>query len=399
MARGDLTRLDMLVNVRFPGSRAHGIQVAAMATALADAGLAVEVLAPRRVPQADLDPWQHYGVRRNFLVQHLANLDLIDLMPPRLQRVPFLLQSLSFGMRALTRVVSERSSGVLVRDHYTTALLAASLREHDLARLAAEVHNLPAPGRRRRRAVRALSKLPAVITISDGLRDDLLAEGLPGERVLVARDGVDLARFGELPSREAARAELQLPVDQPLVVYAGQLYAWKGVDVLVEAMQHVPDAGLLIVGGSPDELPRVEAAAARCVPERSRLTGQVPPSHVPFYLAAADVIALPNSGTSEISARYTSPLKLFEGMASERALIASNLPSLGEVLTHDHNAWMVAPDDPAALAEGLRTLLGDASLRERLATRARRDVNDYTWTARGAHVARFLRERLTVGAH
>ena len=103
--------------------------------------------------------------------------------------------------------------------------------------------------------------------------------------------------------------------------------------------------------------------------------------------------------TSEISARYTSPLKLFEGMAAERALIASDLPSLGEVLEHDRNAWMVAPDDPAALAEGLRTLLADASRRDRLAAQARDDVNAYTWTARGAQVARFLRERLTVGVN
>lgn len=398
MDTAELTRLDLLVNVRFPGSRAHGIQVAAMAAALADAGLAVEVIAPRRVPQEDLDPWAHYGVRRNFLVQHLANLDLIDLVPPRLQRVPFLLQSASFGLRALSRMVNQREQGVLVRDHYTTALLCAALRTHDLARLAAEVHNLPAAGRRRRRVAKALARLPAVVTISGGLRDDLVAEGLDPERVLVARDGVDLARFSGLPTRAAARTELQLEVDRPLVVYAGQLYAWKGVDVLVEAMAQVPDAHLMVVGGGPDDLPRIHDAVERHVPDRARLVGQVPPSHVPFYLAAADVVALPNSGESEISARYTSPLKLFEGMAAERALIASDLPSLGEVLEHDRNAWMVAPDDPAALAEGLRTLLADAPRRERLAAEARRDVNAYTWTARGERVARFLRERLVVGA-
>jgi len=54
-----LTRLDLVVNIRFPGDRAHGIQVAAMAEALADTGLAVDVVVPRRIPWRDIDPWTH----------------------------------------------------------------------------------------------------------------------------------------------------------------------------------------------------------------------------------------------------------------------------------------------------------------------------------------------------
>ncbi len=396
MTSGVLTRLDLVVNIRFPGARAHGIQVASMAEALADTGLTVDVVVPRRFPALDVDPWKHYGVRRVFGVQRITSLDTIDLFPPRLQRLPFLLQATSFGWRALARAAYARAAGILVRDHYTLVTLAAGLREHDLQRLAAEVHDLPDTDGRRRRLARHLARLPAVVAITHALRDDLVALGVPAERILVAPDGVHLERFRDLPAAGAARRHLHLP-DAPTVAYAGQFYPWKGVDTLVEAVGRVPDLQLLLVGGDRADLARVRDLAGRVAPGRVHFTGQVPYAAVPFHLSAAEVIALPNSGREVISARYTSPLKLFEALACRRAIVASDLPSLREVLRPDGNALLVAPDDPEALAGGLRALFADVARAARLADAARADAGRYDWSERGRAVAGFLRERLTVG--
>jgi len=396
MTAHEITHLDIVVNIRFPGTRAHGIQVAAMAQALADTGLAVDVVVPRRLPWRDLDPWAHYGVRRVFGVQRVSSLDTIDLFPPRLQRLPFLLQSATFGWRALARAAVQRQTGILARDHYTLVTLAAGLRESDVQRLAAEVHDLPRSSGRQRQVARHLARLPAVVTISRALREDLVALGVPGDRILVAPDGVHLERFLDLPEAAAARRHLHLP-EAPTVVYAGQLYPWKGVDTLVEALARLPEAQLVVVGGDRDNLARLVALAKRAAPGRVHFTGQVPHAAVPFHLAAGDVVALPNSAREEISARYTSPLKLFEALASRRALLASDLPSLREVLRHDGNAWLVPPDDAEALAAGLRALLSDRARALRLATAARADAGRYDWSARGRAVADFLRARLATG--
>lgn len=395
---GDLTRLDLVVNIRFPGTRAHGIQVAAMAEALAGTGLNVDVVVPRRFPYRDADPHAHYGVARTFSVQRIASIDAIDLLPPRWQRLPFLLQSVTFGLRALARAAVDRGRGLLLRDHYTLEILVGGLRDADRQRLAAEVHDLPAPGGRRQRVARALAAVPAVITITDALKDDLVREGLDGERILVARDGVHLHRFADLPDRDTARRQLDLPRHDPLLVYAGQLYEWKGVDTLVAALAHLPGVRLVVVGGDEVNLPRVQALADSHAPGRVHFTGTVPHDQVPRHLAAADVIVLPNSGKQEISQRYTSPLKLFEAMAAERPIVASDLPSLAEVLRHGETAWMVPADDPAALAEGLDHVLGDEALGARLAGAARAEVDQYSWDARARTVATFLRDRLTVAA-
>ena len=397
MSGPTLSRLDLVINIRFPSARANGLQVAAMAESLSATGLNVAVVVPRRFRQDDTDPFAFYGVRPTFQVERIASFDTIDIVPARWQRVPFLVQSASFAWRVLARAGVARDTGFLVRDHYTLDILVSGLRERDLGRVACEVHNLPQRPSRRRWLMDSLRKLPAVITISDALRDDLLAEGLDPDRVMVARDGVFLKRFAGLPGARVARRELKLDPQRPLVVYAGQLFAWKGVDTLVAAMGAVPDAQLMVVGGGHRELPRLRALAAEHCAGRVTFAGQVPSTDVPFHLAAADVIALPNTGTLPISARYTSPLKLFEAMASQRPIVASDLPSLGEVLTHDRNAHLVTPDDPAALAAGIRALLDDPARAARLAGQARDDVEPYDWSARGRLVARFLRDRLRVG--
>ena len=109
-----------------------------------------------------------------------------------------------------------------------------------------------------------------------------------------------------------------------------------------------------------------------------------------MWLAAADVLALPNSGRESISARYTSPLKLYEYMASGRPIVASDLPSLREALTRGENAWLVAPDDPAALAAGIKSVLDDPEHAGAMAERARQDVQGHTWTARAERIVAFV---------
>ncbi len=110
-------------------------------------------------------------------------------------------------------------------------------------------------------------------------------------------------------------------------------------------------------------------------------TGHLPPSAVASQLARADIVALPNPA-SAISTHSTSPLKLFEYMAAGKAIVASRLPSLGEVLTDEVNALLVTPGDADALAGGIRRLVNDPALRAGLGSAARDAVAEYSWDRR-----------------
>jgi glycosyltransferase involved in cell wall biosynthesis len=121
-----------------------------------------------------------------------------------------------------------------------------------------------------------------------------------------------------------------------------------------------------------------------------RLQGFVPPTQVPTYLAAADVLVLPNTAKAAISRLYTSPLKLFEYMAAQRPIVASDLPSLRDILTPQHNAVLVTPDDPTALAAGIAQVLADPHLAERLTRQAAEDVKQYSWEQRATRIWQFI---------
>ena len=176
-------------------------------------------------------------------------------------------------------------------------------------------------------------------------------------------------------------------------MYVGQLYPWKDVDVLVRAMQDVPRGELTVVGGLPPEpdLERVKRLAAELgLEERVHFRGFVPPPELDAEKRQASVFVIPNLD-STTARLFTSPLKLFEAMACGRSIVASDLPSIGEVLEDGENALLVPPGDATALAGAITKLLSEPELAERLASRAFEDVKAYSWDRRAERIEKFLR--------
>jgi glycosyltransferase involved in cell wall biosynthesis len=230
------------------------------------------------------------------------------------------------------------------------------------------------------RAIAAQPTLRGVVTIAEPLRDAYLRLGVPADRILVWPDAVDLARYRDLESlRKPARRRLGLPGDARVVVYTGHLYEHKGVGTLLDAARLLPDIRFLIVGGWPDDVTRVREKHASLANVDFR--GFVPNAEIPAHLAAADVCALPNSAADD-SASWTSPLKLFEYMASRRPIVATGIPAVRSVLRDGENAVLVAPDDPPALAAAIRSILAAPHHAAQLAQRARQDVERFTWDRR-----------------
>jgi glycosyltransferase involved in cell wall biosynthesis len=120
-----------------------------------------------------------------------------------------------------------------------------------------------------------------------------------------------------------------------------------------------------------------------------RFRGFVPPPALDAERAEADLFVIPllDSTTARL---FTSPLKLFEAMASNRPVVASDLPSIREILSHEVNALLVPPGDPRALAAAIERLLRDSALSTRLAARAFEDVKAYSWDRRAEAISSFL---------
>jgi glycosyltransferase involved in cell wall biosynthesis len=229
-----------------------------------------------------------------------------------------------------------------------------------------------------------------VVAISGGVRDDLRALGVPAERMRVEHDAFEPERFAGSPARDAAREWLRLPRDRVVVAYTGGLMEWKGADLLVDAARELSELQFVIAGGMDADVARLRERA-RGLPN-VRVDGWQAPALVPVYLAAADIGVVPNRSSPAISARYTSPLKVFEAMAAGLPLVVSDLPSLREILAPEE-AVTFAPDSAPALARALRELALDEPRRERLGQRMRVRAPAHTWDARAARLLAWMGER------
>ena len=392
-------RICYVANARIPTEKAHGLQIVKMCEAFARQGIEVELIVPYRRQSAAMREveslWEYYDVTTRFPIKRLPSPDFISLdrlLPGRLSVMLYMLQSLLFGLMAT--VITRKGRGVYyTRDWYALFALILGKPWHG-KRIFFEAHEMHG-GSHRNMLGWLLRRIDGLIVITQALKTYYQQFGVAAERIAVAADGIDERRLVGQMSKEAARTQLGFPPEQHIACYAGHLFRWKGVYTFAEAMRHLSEEyGFYIVGGMTADRRALQQFIDEQQLPRITLVGHVPYHAVPVYLAAADVLILPNSATVSISRDCTSPLKLFEYMGAQRPIVASDLPSLREVLQHERNAYFVTPDNPQALADGIRRVMTDQALRLRLIETAYRDAQSRTWSKRAQRIAEFMQLEL-----
>lgn len=367
-----------IANVRLPTEKAHGIQIARMCEAFASAGESVELVLPRRYNVMPGDLWKYYGVQKNFTVKRFFCLDFLWL--PFAKRLWFAIQSITF-------VKTIRCFGLFTGrwTHHIVYTREAAIAAFPppCARVIFEIHTIP---KRKRIFMRALRRSDRLIVISSALKRDLVGLGLPEKKILVAPDAVDMAQFDIPLTSSEARKELNFPIEAEIIMYTGHLYAWKGVETLLAAAEMVPDRLFIFVGGTKEDQKRF-LESARSI-QNVLVLGHRSPGRIPYYLKAADALVIPNSATDAISL-YTSPLKLFEYMAARRPVIASDLPSLREILD-ESTATFFAPDNTASLAQAIEAVFRHSEESAQKADRAYEKAKHCTWRNRAERIVEFI---------
>jgi glycosyltransferase involved in cell wall biosynthesis len=363
-----------VANIRLPTEKAHGIQIMKMCEAFAKLGHEVTLVVPRRVSHIKDEVFFYYGMKKSFGVIYLPCIDLIRLSGFVPKFFAFL-QNWTFARTARKFIEKNKADLIYTRDELTVKVIKSTIN------IMLEIHNI---SRILRQSAKNLNgKLKKIIVITSALKRELVGLGFQGDKIHILPDGVDLKDFADvnLPAKESARKELNLPLDKKIIMYTGNFFAWKGVYTLADSsLKFGKDYLFVFVGGSPDE----EQKFKKYLDEKGligkiRLEGHVPYLKIPIYLAAADVSVLPNSAKSDISKYYTSPLKLFEYLASGTAIAASDLPSIREIVSEEQVEF-AAPDDPESLALALsRAFSRDFSQNRKFAER-------YSWAKRAEKI-------------
>jgi glycosyltransferase involved in cell wall biosynthesis len=240
-----------------------------------------------------------------------------------------------------------------------------------------------------------------VVVVSRPIRDELVAQGVAPESIVVNPNGVDPERYSPAVDGAPVRRRYGLE-DRRVVGFIGTFGRWHGAEVLAEAFGRLlarrpewRDSVRLMMIGDGATMPLVRETLARHgTAGFAVLTGAVPQDEGPGHLAACDVLASPHVRNPDGTPFFGSPTKLFEYMAMGRGIVASDIDQIGEVLRHGETAWLVEPGDANALAAGLERLLSDPDLARRLGQAARREAAArHTWRSHTRRIVESLQRR------
>ena len=392
-------------NARIPTEKAHGIQIIQMLSAFANFQFSisnfqtnpklkiqnpkvdVELIIPRRFNKIKEDPFEYYGIERNFKLKKIPCLDLI-IFDKYIGHLGLWIESVSFFISVIFYLVfSLIKEGRVPEIIYTRDKFLLPLTIF-WKNIFFEVHALP-----RNYFIYSLfiKRLKGIIVITSFLKEFLIEKGVSPQKIMIAPDGVELEKFDIECSKTEARKKINLPEDKKIILYTGHLYKWKGGALLLEAARKFETLNpkfetlFIFVGGTKEDVKSFKFQVLSFKIDNVLVVGHRPYSEIPYWLKAADVLVLPNSGKEDISKLWTSPLKMFEYMASKRPIVASDLPSLREILS-EKNSILVEPDNPQALARGIGEILLNPQLSNRISTQAFSDVQKYSWQKRAEKI-------------
>lgn len=357
-----------------PSSTANGLQVMKMCQAFRQEEYDIRLVAPiyaGREEDATEYIWKQCG---------LSTMFSMTTIPVRAGG-----RGIRYDIQAIMN--AKKGEAALV---YTRSLRCAVLAALFGLRVVVEVHDVPGGrwGPRYMRFILSSRRTAAMVVITEALRKELAVRfgdscGCP---IVVAPDGVDFDRFRDLPAPPDARRKLGLGGEGFVAGYAGSFYAGRGVELVLSLAKRFPEGRFLIIGGPPDLAKELEHGTRDLKLDNVLFPGIVPNAEIPSYLAACDVLLMPYQKSVSVSgggdtARWMSPMKMFEYLASGRLILSSDLPVLREVL-NEENAVLCPPGDVDAWEVALRKAASDSAWRSRLGQRAREDAKRYDWRER-----------------
>jgi len=205
----------------------------------------------------------------------------------------------------------------------------------------------------------AFKHVDAVTTICEGLRADIVARGIPLDKVTVIPNAVDIEKFsiGGTPD-EALKAQLGL-AGACVLGFIGSFYAYEGLGLLLTTLPRIldqaPDVRVLLVGGGPQEESLKRQARQLGIADKVVFTGRVPHSEVNRYYYLVDVLVYPRH--SMRLTELVTPLKPLEAMAQGRLLVASDVGGHRELIRDGKTGVLFRAESPQDLASKVLDLL------------------------------------------
>lgn len=237
----------------------------------------------------------------------------------------------------------------------------------------------------------------AIVVVSEVLKEELLSRGINADKILVNPNGVDPNTFTTTNNNDI-KAKYQLN-GKKVIGFIGTFGPWHGVLEMAKSIilfydkypQQLNQTKFLLIGDG------VLFNEVKSMIHNSKykdnviLTGIIPQEESPKYLSCCDIFLSPHVRNSDGSKFFGSPTKLFEYMALGKAIIASKIEQLSDILKHKKTAYLVKSGDINELADAMKNLLDNEPLRLELGLNAKKEVIEkYTWDKHVERIINFL---------
>ena len=387
-------RLGYIYTRPVPSRETDTQQVMSTVDALGGAGADVELVLPgsyRRLLASraayDAEVRDFYGVRRPF---RLVPLWTFEPGPIQLERPAH--------AAAAVLARGRRYDLVHTRSRATVPLCVALRIPVVFETYRRLGHDAPRVARMLARLAKSRYFL-GVVTHSRQSADSLASAGVPRTKLRVIHNGFDPSKLEPRQTVAEARRALGLAADARIAVYTGNVQAQKGLDTVLEMAARTPDVTYLIIGGKDKDLAALREDIGRRGLANVSCPGWRPAAELAPYFYAADVLLIPPTARPLVEhGRTVLPMKVFGYVAAGRPILAPDLEDLREVLEDGVSACLVRPDDTDAAVAGLRRVLDDPALAERIAAGALAVAADRTWDARAMQLLAQYRTWLGAGA-
>ena len=327
----------------------------------------------------------YYGLADSFSVSELRS------------PVPLIRKAQRFPLtrRALTRIGSCDYGLLCVRNYWHLKMcLARGMRT------LYETYSYRGKPGRTAAIIRLLNESPRFIGLifhSELAREHWLSLGADSGRTTTIHNGMDESAIAATAyeGRDEARQRFGIAPDEKVIIYTGNTGRSKGVESVLDLACQLPEFSFHLVGCQHRDRRRLTAKARSLRLSNVVLRDWIPPSQVRSIQQGADALIIPPTANPLRTAGKTVlPIKTFEYLAAGVPLLAPRLEDTAELLEHEHNAFLLKPDDPGDNASSIRRMWADPDLRTRIAVAALKRARDLTWARRVDHIVAFAEEAL-----
>jgi len=228
-----------------------------------------------------------------------------------------------------------------------------------------------------------------ISTISEILKSNFVDAGMLSENVIVQEDAVDISKFDKVnDNKNNLRKKLKLPLDKKIITYSGSLRKGKGIDSLIETAKLFKknnDILFLVLGGPEQDKAYYQKKSKQLGLTNIVFAGFIYNELIPKYLKASDILIMLYSYQEKkrvMDLNTTSPIKLFEYIASKRPIIVSKVPTIEKIVENNNHVLMQEPDNIEETAKNINRILHDEHLAKELSENAYKKALQHTYKKR-----------------